>query len=287
MACGHSPVSSSVSAAGSAVQPTVAGSVSAAGSPAQSPTSVVTTQLSAAPVSAPGCGTYCQQAGESAGNAPEGYPCPQVNQCLKCPPQNCVSLRTNEATAINGVITVPLTCNISTSCQGVFLMCVQSYGFCQGGSQVSTSGRLAGSDFVVPPGTTSDVAVGLTSAGKELAAETGGFSPDVIIEMLNYGYVLDTQESGTTFSLMSTDPPTFPASATASCGQGVFVGPDTSCPFALNVMQAYVNSNAPSNQTSTITAESPVTDQTYTMQCSAGLPFVCRGGTNAFVAFYP
>ena len=205
---------------------------------------------------------------------------------MPCPSQDCVSLGSSGATAANGVITVPLSCDLSTACRGAFLLCLPGAGFCQGGSQESTSGRIAGSDFVIPAGTTSDVPVALTTIGKQLAAQTGGINPIVLIDMLDYGIVYDNQSNGNAFSLMSTDPPTFPAGATASCGQATFAGPDTSCPFALNVEQAYSNSNSQGSGTTTVTAQSPVTGQSYTMQCTGQWPVTCQGGTNALVEFY-
>jgi hypothetical protein len=36
----------------------------------------------------------------------------------------------------------------------------------------------------------------------------------------------------------------------------------------------------------TVTAVSPVTGETYQMQCTGGSPVVCMGGTNAIVEFY-
>jgi serine/threonine-protein kinase len=35
-----------------------------------------------------------------------------------------------------------------------------------------------------------------------------------------------------------------------------------------------------------VTATSPVTGDTYTMQCSGESPVSCSGGNNAFVVFY-
>ncbi len=130
------------------------------------------------------------------------------------------------------------------------------------------------------------MAAALTTVGKQLASETGGISPWVVIDMLDYGIVYDSQSNGGSFSLTSTDPPTFPAGATTSCGQAVFAGADTSCPFAQNVEQAYSNSNSPGTGTTTVTAVSPVTSQAYTMQCTGQMPVTCQGGTNALVEFY-
>jgi hypothetical protein len=74
---------------------------------------------------------------------------------------------------------------------------------------------------------------------------------------------------------------TSPTSGTTSCGDGLSVGPNTSCPFAQNVRDAYFSSGG----SSTVSAGSPVTGQVYTMNCTAGSPHVCRGGNNASVFF--
>lgn len=70
------------------------------------------------------------------------------------------------------------------------------------------------------------------------------------------------------------------ASSGTSCGESVSVGPSTSCSFAFNVASEYFSAG-PGNQT--IAVYSPVTGRTYTMNCVAGAPTVCRGGNNAVV----
>jgi hypothetical protein len=54
------------------------------------------------------------------------------------------------------------------------------------------------------------------------------------------------------------------ATETVSCGDGLFGGPHTSCPFAENVQQAW---EAASSATTEVTAYSPVTNLSYTEQC--------------------
>lgn len=66
---------------------------------------------------------------------------------------------------------------------------------------------------------------------------------------------------------------------TKPCGEGVSVGPATTCPFALNVQKAFTESGG----SSTISAYSPITGVTYTMQCSGEDVHVCRGGNEATV----
>jgi hypothetical protein len=272
-ACGQSPSPSSTP------------STSVNSGPQSSNSAVSATPGATASAAAAGCGTYCQQAGNSAGNGnPPGYPCPSGG-CLRCPPQNCVSVASSGVTAANGVATVKLTCNLSTACRGAFLICLPSV-LCEDGlTESGAGGRLAASDFVVSPGATSDVGVALTTLGKQVASDPGGFSATVLVDLLNYGPILNTTNSATgNFNLTSTDPPTFPAGATASCGGTVFAGPDTSCPFAENVVKVY--SNSVGNGNGTVRAVSPVTGQTYTMRCTGVSPHVCRGGRNALIEFY-
>ena len=79
------------------------------------------------------------------------------------------------------------------------------------------------------------------------------------------------------------------APALTACGEGtfgeeVYAGPDTSCPFALNVEQAWSQSGA----TSTFYAYSPVTGLTYLMTSSVSGGLVsATGGNNALVEFTP
>ncbi len=74
------------------------------------------------------------------------------------------------------------------------------------------------------------------------------------------------------------------AGAITSCGGGLSVGPNTSCSFAQNVEQAYDQS---SGGNVLVTAYSPATGLTYTIDCSGGSPHLCTGGTthNASVYF--
>jgi hypothetical protein len=116
-----------------------------------------------------GCGTYCQQAGDSAGTQPPGYPCAGT-ECRPCPSQNCVTLASGAAAATNGVALVKLRCNLSTACRGAFLLCLPQ-STCWRGPVVN--GRLAASDFVVPPGATREVGVALTTLGKQIASGGG------------------------------------------------------------------------------------------------------------------
>ena len=74
------------------------------------------------------------------------------------------------------------------------------------------------------------------------------------------------------------------------CGDRVSAGPDTSCPFALNVVKQY--NSVPGNSVA-IDVYSPDTQQTYTMNCissgESNAMVTCLGGDNAEVtfAFFP
>ena len=75
----------------------------------------------------------------------------------------------------------------------------------------------------------------------------------------------------------STAPP--PLAGGTDCGGGLHAGPNTSCPFAQNVRDAY---NEAPGAHATVRVFSPVTDQTYTMTCApAGNGVTCSGGNNA------
>ncbi|MBN8866417.1 MAG: hypothetical protein J0H98_02585 [Solirubrobacterales bacterium] len=71
------------------------------------------------------------------------------------------------------------------------------------------------------------------------------------------------------------------AGPVSSCGDGVQVGPNTSCSFAMNV----AGEKGSNPGASTITAYSPVTGQQYTMSCGSwsGGGTVCSGGNGATV----
>lgn len=67
------------------------------------------------------------------------------------------------------------------------------------------------------------------------------------------------------------------------CGDGVTAGPNTSCPFAKNVRDEYF---AVPGDSVEIDVHSPVTGQTYTMNCvKTGRRVTCRGGNEAVVTF--
>jgi hypothetical protein len=80
-------------------------------------------------------------------------------------------------------------------------------------------------------------------------------------------------------------PVTFSNCGGDAASGGISVNSVTSCAFAENVESAW-NSSGDSGS-GTVTAYSPVTDQTYTMYCTpSGTGYeVCTGGNNAYVEF--
>jgi hypothetical protein len=67
---------------------------------------------------------------------------------------------------------------------------------------------------------------------------------------------------------------------TSGCGNGLIVGPNTSCGFAANVRSEYLASGP-----GWISVYSPTTGRTYDMFCTGSSPHVCTGGNNAAVYF--
>jgi hypothetical protein len=70
---------------------------------------------------------------------------------------------------------------------------------------------------------------------------------------------------------------------TTSCGGDLSVGPNTSCSFAQNVEQAYDHTSGGEQM---VTAFSPVTGVTYTINCSGSSPHICSGGSTHGASVY-
>jgi serine/threonine-protein kinase len=70
-------------------------------------------------------------------------------------------------------------------------------------------------------------------------------------------------------------------SQTTQCGgTSLSVGTNTTCAFARNVADAYYGNGG---GTTRFDVYSPATGRYYTMNCTSGVPTVCRGGNNAVV----
>ena len=79
----------------------------------------------------------------------------------------------------------------------------------------------------------------------------------------------------------TTTPATTPVPAGfTSCGSGVYAGPDTSCPFALNVYRAATADG----DTPVVTAYSPVTGKSYSLALTSTNPVTYNGASNGNTA---
>ena len=77
--------------------------------------------------------------------------------------------------------------------------------------------------------------------------------------------------------------PTSAASRSSECGEGLSVGPNTTCGFAANVRSDYYSEIGAGE--GTVYSYSPTTGRVYAMYCTAGAPHVCTGGNSASVYF--
>lgn len=142
-------------------------------------TPVATTASTTAAAAAPGCGSLCEQAAPSAGNQGPSACAPQG--CLKCPHPDCFLVLSPSAHVAGGVFTVRVQCVWSRPCDGGLTVW-------RAGS-VSASDRLAGSEFSVPAGRTTEIAVGLTPLGGELVAPGSSYRGDLYVALQGAGYV--------------------------------------------------------------------------------------------------
>jgi hypothetical protein len=125
----------------------------------------------------PGCGSLCQQAAPAAGNQSA---CPPQG-CLKCPQPDCFLVLSSSAQVAGGVFTVRVQCVWARPCDGGLSVWKAS--------SVSVSDRLAGSEFSVPAGQTTNIAVGLTALGRQLIAPGSSYRGDVYVVVQGAGAV--------------------------------------------------------------------------------------------------
>lgn len=79
-----------------------------------------------------------------------------------------------------------------------------------------------------------------------------------------------------------------PSGASSACGGDISVNSVTTCPFARNVFNGYVNDYRANGEQShvVVTAYSPVTHLTYNMSCANdGTTVTCTGGKDSLVTF--
>jgi serine/threonine protein kinase len=122
------------------------------------------------------------------------------------------------------------------------------------------------------------IAAGLLAAAVVIAGKGDSGSSTNTVPVSQTG----SAHSGTGSTTPSPKPqqPTTPAeSELTQCSTDVSVGEVTSCPFGINVANAYRKSGG----SGTVHAYSPVTGIEYTMRCAGTAPVICTGGKGASV----
>jgi hypothetical protein len=171
------------------------------------------------------------------------------------------------AHARDGIFTVDMACKIDRRCTGALHVYVPG----------SISDPIAASDVSVKAGGTTSVPIALTAFGRQVVGVTGRFEGSLYVFLKGTGI----DDLG---ARDFTSRPTLRLSAAkvvlSSCGHGLEVAANTSCPFAENVAARYAEGAM------AFEAHSPTTGRSYQMSCQSGTATVyCTGGDNAFVTF--
>jgi hypothetical protein len=158
--------------------------------PPPTPAAAVTTTVPAgAQNTHPGCSQFCLNAG------PQGGPSGCVGtSCKTCPEQGCITIVTGISQASGDVVPVVIACHTTTPCSGAFLLLQRGGGTGPNGNSLPRSQWVAGSDFMVPPKSTSTVELGLTALGSRLIAQAGGYRADVWVVSNDHNFVLTYRE---------------------------------------------------------------------------------------------
>jgi hypothetical protein len=165
-----------------------------------------------------------------------------------------------------------LSVGANTSC-GFAANVEQAYGQTSGGEQtVSAYSPATGQTYTI-----------VCSGGSPHVC-SGGTTHDASV------YFTAGPSAGPPASSASAGAPSSSAASGASsgCDSGISVNSVTTCPFADNVFKAYVDNykaNGVQNNV-VVTAYSPVTHQTYSMNCANdGSTVTCTGGKSSLVSF--
>ena len=136
------------------------------------------------------------------------------------------------------------------------------------------------------------IAVGALAAS---GVFTKGTSATVVSQSTTNGQIISSTDtappnnsSSTTTTTTASTQTTVASAAITKCDQNISAGPGTSCPFAENTFVAYYDEYKASGQqtSNTLTVSSPVTQQSYALECSNnGTTVNCSGGNHAFVTF--
>lgn len=143
-------------------------------------------------------------------------------------------------------------------------------------------------------GGTTDVTASSPVTGQTYVMHCTGGIPHVCTGGRNASvYFTSGPSSGSSPSQSPTQSPGTPAlpsppSDLRACDQNISANSVTSCPFAENVFKSYADNYQSNGEQSSVTvsASSPATSQSYTMNClTDGTTVACTGGNNAFVTF--
>jgi hypothetical protein len=220
----------------------------------------------AATAERPGCGELCQQAGPPAGTDDPGCPGDDSDKCAPCPEGGCAELLSASADVRDGIFTVDMACRVDHPCVGALKVYPPD----------AISDPVAASDISVRPGATGTLPIALTTFGRHIVGANGEF--EGIVDVFLEGTGIDqlgvhglaearVRLSGTREELLP-------------CNGGIRVSPNTTCPFAENVVTAY------SRVGTYLKAHSPSTGRSYEMRCySEAATVYCTGGNDAFVTF--
>jgi hypothetical protein len=113
--------------------------------------------------------------GPGAGGPPQPgnpYYCP-AQGCKRCPPAGCLNVLARRAKVSGGTFTVPVRCELSTPCDGVFLVFQNGY--------IDGAHHLAASEFVVAPGRQTRIGVTLTPLGQRLVPPGTSYLGDLYV----------------------------------------------------------------------------------------------------------
>ena len=99
-----------------------------------------------------------------------------------------MDLLSTTAKAVGGLLTVTVTCNLTSRCVGAFLACLPHY-LCGEGPDLPAGylGRLAASDFSLAPRSRASIRVSLTALGRHLLGARPRIGSDVLVDLERYG----------------------------------------------------------------------------------------------------
>lgn len=138
-------------------------------------------------------------------------------------------------------------------------------------------------------GGTTDVTASSPVTGLTYVMHCSGATPHVCTGGNNATVYFNSGPSAGAATPTTTNPSLpSPPPGMRPCDQNISANSVTSCPFAENVFGSYANNYKANGEQSnvTVSADSPATSRSYSMNCATdGTTVACTGGNNAFVTF--